>query len=280
MTPARRLVQIGLPKLAAWLLLAFLFVPILVVIPVSLTDRDYLSLPHDGISLSHYAALVDWRTGWLSSMATSLGIALATSVVATAVAAAYAIGAWAYVGRWPSLLRVVLLSPLIVPPIIYAVGMVKLWSRFGLLDSWIGVTIVHVMLAMPLAVLAIGASLSNFDPRMVQAARSLGARPPTIIFGVILPNLGPGVAAGAILAFITSWDEITVTLFITGRRIVTLPRRIWTSIADSVDPALAAIASALLLATLLALLIRLLVSERWASPTRRNPKDTAKGTPS
>ncbi|MBN9017819.1 MAG: ABC transporter permease [Rhizobiales bacterium] len=280
MSPARRLVQIGLPKLGAWLLLAFLFVPILVVIPVSLTDRDYLSLPQDGVSLAHYAALLDWRAGWLSSMATSLGIALASSVLATAVAAAYAIGAFAYVGRWPSLLRVVLLSPLIVPPIIYAVGMVKLWSRFGLLDSWIGVTIVHVMLAIPLAVLAIGASLSNLDPRMVQAARSLGARPPTIFLRVILPNLGSGISAGAILAFITSWDEITVTLFITGRRIVTLPRRIWTSIADSVDPALAAIASALLLATLLALLIRLFVFERGGSLSRSNPKNAAKGTSS
>jgi putative spermidine/putrescine transport system permease protein len=268
MTPARRLVQIGLPKFFAWVLLAFLFVPILVVIPVSLTDRDYLSLPQDGVSLSHYASLLDWRAGWLASMGTSLMIALVSSLLATTVAAAFAIGAWVYVGRWPSMLRVVLLSPLIVPPIIYAVGMMKLWSRFGLLDSWIGVTIVHVMLAIPLAVLAIGASLSNLDPRMVQAARSLGARPPTIFLRVIVPNLASGIGAGAVLAFITSWDEITVTLFITGRHIVTLPRRIWTSIADSVDPALAAIASVLLLVTLLALLVRVLFFDRGHAPSR------------
>jgi putative spermidine/putrescine transport system permease protein len=256
-----------LPKAAAWLILAFLFVPVLVVIPVALTDRDYLSLPAETISFQHFAALANWRAGWLPSILTSLGIALASSIVATAVAAAFAIGAWVYVGRWPSLLRVILLSPLIIPPIIYAVGMVRLWSKFGLLDTWLGVTIVHVILAMPLAVLAIGASLSNLDPRLVQAARSLGARPPTVFGKVILPNILPGTIAGAVLAFIVSWDEITVTLFITSRRLVTLPRKIWTSIADAVDPALAAIATVMLVATIVALILRMTVWER-ASRTR------------
>ena len=263
----RTLLERTLPKAAAWLILAFLFVPVLVVIPVALTDRDYLSLPAETISFQHFAALANWRAGWLPSILTSLGIALASSIVATAVAAAFAIGAWVYVGRWPSLLRVILLSPLIIPPIIYAVGMVRLWSKFGLLDTWLGVTIVHVILAMPLAVLAIGASLSNLDPRLVQAARSLGARPPTVFGKVILPNILPGTIAGAVLAFIVSWDEITVTLFITSRRLVTLPRKIWTSIADAVDPALAAIATVMLVATIVALILRMTVWER-ASRTR------------
>lgn len=268
MTPGWTVIQRHLPRIVAWLLLAFLFLPVLVVIPVSLTDRDYLSLPKDGLSLAHFQSLLNWRAGWLPSILTSLGIAIASSIVATAVAVAFSIGAWVQVGRWPTLLRLVLLSPLVVPPIIYAVGMVRLWSRLGLLDTWIGVTIVHVVLAMPLAVLAIGASLANLDPRLVQAARSLGARPPTIFFKVILPNILPGVLAGAVLAFITSWDEITVTLFITSRKIVTLPRQIWTSIADSVDPALAAIAAVMLGLTIIGLLFRMLV---W---DRRRPSNT------
>ena len=263
----RAFVEKTIPKAFAWLLLAFLFVPVLVVIPVSLTDRDYLSLPKDGLSMVHFQSLLNWRAGWMPSILTSLGIAVASSIVATAVSTAYAIGAWVYIGRWPSLLRVILLSPLIVPPIIYAVGMVRMWSKLSLLDTWIGVTIVHVVLAMPLAVLAIGTSLANLDPRLVQAARSLGARPPTIFAKVILPNILPGVFAGAVLAFISSWDEITVTLFITSRRIVTLPRQIWTSIADSVDPALAAIAAVMLIVTILGLLARMLFWDRRATST-------------
>jgi putative spermidine/putrescine transport system permease protein len=150
---------------------------------------------------------------------------------------------------------VLLLSPLIVPPIIYAVGIFKLWAWFDLLDSYTGVTIVHIVLSLPFSVLAIGASLSHLDPRLIQAARSLGARPPTVYFRVVLPNIIPGVVAGAIFSFISSWDEITVTLFITSRHVVTLPRRIWTSIADSVDPALAVVATVALAITVIVLLV-------------------------
>ncbi|PDQ17930.1 ABC transporter permease [Mesorhizobium sanjuanii] len=258
----RRIIEVGLPRLLAWCLLGFLFVPILVVIPVALTDRDYLSLPQDGVSMQHFAALADWSKGWLPSMLTSAGIALACAAIATALGVAFAVGAWAAGGWWPSLMRILLLSPMIVPPIIYAVGMVKLWARLSLLDSYTGVILVHVVLALPLTVLAIGASLSNLDQRLVQAARSLGARPMTVFGKVILPNIIPGVAAGALLAFVASWDEITVTLFITGRAVVTLPRRIWTSIQDAVDPALAAIATVLLVITVLALVARALIEHR------------------
>jgi putative spermidine/putrescine transport system permease protein len=260
---ARR--TLAAPRWLAWLLLAFLFVPILVVVPISLTDRDYLSLPEAGLSLRHYASLLDWRAGWLSSMLTSLVIALVASAISIALAAAFAIGAWSIDGWWPSLVRVVLLAPLVVPPIVYAVGIFRMWARFGLLDTYLGVIIVHVVLCLPFAVLAVGASLANLDPRILQAARSLGARPATVFLRVVLPNIKPGLAAGALFAFITSWDEITVTLFITSRAVVTLPRRIWTSIEDSIDPALAAIASVMLAVTVLALVSRLAWFDRPAS---------------
>jgi putative spermidine/putrescine transport system permease protein len=237
-----------------WLLLGFLFLPMLVVVPVALTDREYLSLPEHALSLRHFASLLDWETGWLPSILASLVIALIATAISVAAAAAYAMGAWSLSGWWPSLSRVVLLAPLIVPPIVYAVGIFKMWAWLDLLDSYTGVTIVHIVLCLPFSVLAISASLSHLDPRLIQAARSLGARPPTVFFRVILPGILPGIAAGGIFSFITSWDEITVTLFITSRAVVTLPRRIWTSIADSVDPALAAVATGVLVITVIVLL--------------------------
>jgi putative spermidine/putrescine transport system permease protein len=246
----------GLPSSGfAWILLAFLFLPVLIVVPVALTDRKYLSLPENGLSLQHFASLLNWETGWLPSMLLSLIIAGVATVISVAAAAIYAMGAWSLRGWWPSLTRVLLLSPLVVPPIIYAVGIFKLWAWLDLLDSYTGVTIVHVVLCLPFSVLAIGASLSHLDPRLIQAARSLGARPPTVYFRIVLPNIMPGVAAGAIFSFVSSWDEITVTLFITSRHVVTLPRRIWTSIADSVDPALAAVATLALAVTVIVLLL-------------------------
>ena len=245
-------------------LLGFLFLPMLVVIPVALTDRDYLSLPEHGLSLAHFAAILSPDAGWLSSIGTSLAIAILAAVCATSAGTAYAMGVWTMTGWWPALTRVLLLAPLIVPPIVYAVGIFRLWARLDLLDTGLGVTLVHIVLCLPFTILAVGSALSNLNPTLVQAARSLGARPPTVFFRVILPNIRLGVAAGAVFAFITSWDEITVTLFITARGVVTLPRRIWTGVTDAVDPALAAIASLMLLVTALALLIRLI----WVHPAR------------
>ncbi len=248
----RRLRQL-LPWAATWLLLVFLFLPLLVVLPVALTDRDYLSLPQHGISWTHFAALLDWDNGWLPSILTSAVVGLISSALATALGASFAVGAWAAGGWWPSTMRLLLLSPLIVPPMIYTVAMVRLWSRLALLDTYPGVILVHVVLSLPLVVLAVSASLANLDPRLVQAARSLGARPLRVVARVIFPNILSGITAAALLAFVVSWDEITVTLFITARSVVTLPRRIWTSIAEAVDPALAAIATVLLFVTVIIL---------------------------
>ncbi len=245
-----------------WLLLLFLFLPILVVIPVSITDKSYLSLPVDGVSFEHYRSLVDPGRGWVPSFRNSIVAAIGTAIIATAIASAFAVGAWIRAGWWPSSIRLLMLSPLIVPPIIYAVGAVRLLSKMSMLDTFWGVLVVHVVLSLPMAFLAIAASLSNLDNRIVTAARSLGARPATIFGRVILPNIAPGLAAGAFLAFITSWDEITVTLFITARHFVTLPRRIYTSITDSIDPALAAIAAVLLLSTMTVLIAQSLLSKR------------------
>ena len=260
----RWIIAIVFGRVFPWLLLAFLFVPVLVVIPVALTDKDYLALPEHGLSLAHFASLLAPESGWLASIGTSLAIATIASIVTTAAGAAYAMGAWTMTGWWPALTRIVLMAPLIVPPIVYAVGIFRLWARLDLLDTPLGVLLVHIALCLPFTILPIGASLANLPPSIVQAARSLGARPPAVFWRVVLPNIRLGIAAAALLAFITSWDEITVTLFISSRHVVTLPRRIWTSIADSVDPALAAIASVILFATVAALIGRLAFGRQTA----------------
>lgn len=245
-------------RLLPWAVLLFLFVPMLVVIPVSLTDREYLSLPDQGLSIRHYETLLSPQASWLASIGTSAWIAIVAAAVATGLGAAYSMGAWSMRGAWPTLTRVLLLAPMIVPPIVFAVGIFRVYAWLGLLDHPLGVVIVHIVLCIPFSVLAIGASLANLDPRLVQAARSLGAKPPTVFWRVILPNLLPGLMASAVFAFITSWDEITVTLFITSRAVVTLPRQIWTGIADNVDPVIAAVGAVILIVTMVALVLRLL----------------------
>ncbi|WP_414899475.1 ABC transporter permease [Rhizobium cremeum] len=263
---ARRRSASALNRILVGLMLAFLILPVLVVIPVALTDRDYLSLPEHGLSLRHFLSVFDWDAGWLPSMLTSLAIGLVASFFATVLGTAYAVGAWSLNGWWPSTTRMLILSPIIIPPIIYAVGIFKLWARLHMLDTVIGVVIVHIILCLPFVILAMGSTLSNLDPRMVQAARSLGARPGTVFFRIVAPHIWPGVLSAAIFAFITSWDEITVTLFITSRTVITLPRRIWTSIADNVDPALAAVASLMLIVVSLGIIAHTWLANRQLPP--------------
>ncbi len=204
-----------------WLLLLFLFLPVLVVIPVSITDKSYLSPPVDGVSLEHYAcahrpgAALACRASAIRSSA-----AIATSVKATAIAAAFAVGAWISRLRGRPWRGVLMLSPLIVPPIIYAVGVVRVLSSMSMLDTLWGVLVVHVVPSLPMAFLAIAASLSNLDSRMVMAARSLGARPMTIFGRVIPPNIAPWPRRRRLPRLHHVVDEITVTLFITARRFV------------------------------------------------------------
>jgi putative spermidine/putrescine transport system permease protein len=159
-----------------------------------------------------------------------------------------------------------LLAPMILPPIVYAVGLFRLWAELRMLDGYPGTIIAHTVLALPFVVITVATSLSALDPRIEFAARSLGASPMQAVRRVILPNILPGMAAGGLFAFVTSWDEIVVTLFITARRVVTLPRKIWEGVIDAIDPRIAAVGTLLILFTLVLLAIDRAIAGRRRSP--------------
>jgi putative spermidine/putrescine transport system permease protein len=237
----------------AWALLGFLVLPALVALPVSLTPKRYLSLPDGSISFEHYADLLT-SGDWLSSAAQSFVIALAAATLSTAAGTLCAISLWRTASRSSEMIRAFLLMPLIIPPIISAMAFYRAWVRLGLLDSYTGVILAHAILAAPVVLLTVSASLAHFDPRLEQASRSLGASLATTVRRVILPGIRPGVLAGAIFAFILSWDEVVVALFIARFRIFTLPRRMWDGIRENTDPAVAAAAVILIAITSLAML--------------------------
>ncbi len=245
---------LSLPRVVAWLTTSFLVLPLLVVIPVSFTPERYLSFPRTAWSLRHYEALLAGR--WLSSLGDSLLVACFASLLALVLGSAFAIGLWRLAGPVPRALRLLALGPMIVPAIVHAVAFYRAWARLGLLDTYLGLVLVHGMKGMPFVLLSVSASIANLDPRIEQAARSLGASPFVAVWRAVLPNLKPGLVAGAVFAFVTSWDEIIVALFITSRAVYTLPRRIWDGLFDNVDPAIAALASILVTVTAAALLAR------------------------
>ncbi|HVI87401.1 MAG TPA: ABC transporter permease [Dongiaceae bacterium] len=250
-------------KTLGWLGALFLLLPSFVIIPVSFTTHHYLSLPDEGLSLQHYQNLFS-NPLWLGAIGQSLLIAVFSSLLAVVAGTMGAIGLWRLSSRFSDALRNLLLLPLIVPPIISALAFYKAWVKLGLLDSYAGIVIAHAILAVPYVIITVTTSLSNFDPKLEQAARNLGASAWTAMRLVIVPVIRPGILSGAVLAFLASWDEIVVTLFISSQRIMTLPKAIWNGIRDNIDPTVAAVGSLVILVTLIATCWRLIQQSREA----------------
>lgn len=246
---ARRLV-----RRFAWILLAFLIAPVLIAIPVSLTRETYLTLPWSGLSLRHYSAIFT-SPAWISSFLQSIGIGLASTAIATMLGTLSAIGLWRVSSMWGELVRAILLLPLVIPSIIAAMLLYREFVPLGLIDTYVGLILAHGVLASPFVLITVSTSLAGFNRSLDQASRSLGASPTQTMFRVIFPSIKPGILAGVVFAFIASWDELVVTLFISKFAIYTLPRRMWNGIRENTDPTVAAAAVVLLGVTLLAFVI-------------------------
>jgi putative spermidine/putrescine transport system permease protein len=250
---------------AAWLVLGFLVLPALVALPVSFTPKRFLSLPDSTLSLRHYQSLLE-SDAWLSSALQSLAIALSASAIATTLGTLCAVGLWRLSSRLGEILRAVLLLPLIIPAIISAMAFYRTFVKLGLIDTYLGMILAHAILASPMVLITVSAALANFDVRLEQASRNLGASVATTLRRVILPSIRPGMLAGAIFAFILSWDEVVVALFIAKFRIFTLPRRMWDGIRENTDPAVAAAAVVLIAITLLAMSLSARLAGRKGQP--------------
>jgi len=231
-----------LPAMVVGLILLFLVLPILVVMVVSFSSETYLTFPPPAFGLRWYNAYFA-SDDWLQSTWLSLRVAAAVVVLATFFGTLAAIG----IPRLPSALRILasalILSPLIVPVIIVAIGIYYSFARYGLVGSPTGLILAHTCLAIPFVVTSVGANLAGIDPRLEQAALSLGATPSGTFLQITLPLIRPGILVGALFAFITSFDELVVALFISGSGAVTLPRRMWDDLLFQIEPTIAAVST-------------------------------------
>jgi len=248
---------------ANWLVLALLILPMTVVLPVSLTDKTYLSLPEHGLSLQHYARLFS-SSEWLASFGQSAVIGVLSTLLAVIAGGLATVGCWQLGTGLATPVRVLLLLPLIVPSVVYALGIYRLFIDLDLLDTYLGVILAHAVTGIPYVVITTSASLTSFDPALLRAARGLGATRLQALRKILLPNIAPGIASGAILAFIHSWDEIVVVLFVASRSITTVPRRIWDGINDQLDPIIAAVATVMVLVSMLLLVLKQVASRKGA----------------
>lgn len=241
------------------LVLLFLFLPIVVVVPMSFSAASSLTFPPTELSLRWYQSFFQ-DVRWLAAMRTSLLVALLSSLLALLLGsvAAYGLARGRFMGR--GLIDANFMAPMIVPPVITAVALYIVFAKVGLLGTLPGLVLGHTLLGVPYVVLIMSVAIRSFDVRIEQVTLTLGASWATMFRRVLLPNLLPSAFAAWIFAFITSFDEVIVTLFVAGAY-NTIPKRMFNELVLQINPTITAIATlliafSLVLLTLFALLMR------------------------
>ncbi len=231
------------------LIFFFLIFPILVIIPLSFNAENFftftkamLALDPAGYSFKHYH---DFFTNpdWQQALTNSFMIAPVATILATSFGTLAAIGLSQSHVPYRSAIMAVLISPMIVPLIISAAGMYFFYSRIGLQGTYWGVVLAHAALGTPFVIITVTATLVGFDRSLVRAAASMGANPVTTFFKVQMPLIIPGVVSGALFAFITSFDEVVVVLFLGSASQKTLPWQMFTGLREQISPTILAVAS-------------------------------------
>lgn len=230
----------------------FLILPTLIVAPISFTETDFITFPPHGFSMRWYAEFFQ-RPEWRNALVTSAVAAVLTTVLATVLGTMIALGLAGLSRRVGRAVSFFFLLPMIVPTIITAAALYTPFARMGLIATIPGIVLAHTILALPFVVINVSAILQKLDWRVVNAARSLGASPAAAFRRVTLPILAPGIAAGAVFAFLTSFDEVVVSLFISGAGATTLPVQMWSGIRFEISPIVSAASCLLLLVSCLLL---------------------------
>lgn len=236
------------------LVLAFLLLPILVVIPLSFSASSFLVYPMPGWSLQWYHNLFT-SDEWARAAKNSFIVAPSATAIATALGTLTAVGLARVQFAGKGLLMSLLIAPMVVPIVVVGVATYLFFAQIGLSDSYTGLIIVHAALGAPFVVTTVLATLQGFNFNLVRASLACGASPLETFFRVTLPVIAPGVISGALFAFATSFDEVVVTLFLAGPEQVTLPRQMFTGIRENINPTIAAVATLLTIFTTALMLV-------------------------
>ncbi|WP_439528469.1 ABC transporter permease [Pannonibacter sp.] len=255
-------------RLLCGLIFFFLVFPILVIIPLSFNAQDFftftpemLALDPAGYSTKHYG---DFFTNpdWQKALQNSFMIAPTATLLATVLGTLAAIGLSQPHVPFRSVIMAILISPMIVPLIIAAAGMYFFYSRIGLQGTYWGVVMAHAVLGTPFVIITVTATLVGFDNSLVRAAASMGAGPITTFFKVQMPLILPGVVSGALFAFITSFDEVVVVLFLGSASQKTLPWQMFIGLREQISPTILAVASIMVVLSVVLLTVLELLRRR------------------
>lgn len=256
-TKTRRRTDGGLGwGLRTWvaLVMGLLILPTVVVIPMSFTDARTFQFPPQGWSLRWYREFFT-SDAWTSAFTTSLRVALVVAVLATVlgIAGAIALSRWNLPGK--EFVRQLVLAPLIIPSVVIAVALYYVFLDWHLTGSFLGFVFAHTVIALPFVVVSVTTSLNGYDRQLSLASASLGANAVTTFLRVTVPLIMPGIASGFVFAFVTSLDEVVISLFLQSPSFETLPVRMYEGVTSDIDPTVAVASTLMVFATLIALLI-------------------------
>jgi putative spermidine/putrescine transport system permease protein len=254
------------PLVMAVIVAMFLIAPMAIIVPMSFSTAVSFEFPPPGYWLGYYVQYFHSAT-WLAATANSFVIALGSMLLTMLVALPAAFGYVRYRFRGKGAFNLIVMLPLIVPGVVSALGYYGFLSRLHLVGTRGGMIIAHSVLSIPVAFLVICAALKGFDSNLERAASSAGAGPLRTFVWVTLPVLRPGLLVGALFAFLHSFNEAVVAIFIAGRDASTLPKKMFESIRLESDPVIAVVATLLTGAVLLGVLVSLLFRQRTAHAT-------------
>ncbi|MER8373158.1 ABC transporter permease [Mesorhizobium sp. M1338] len=235
------------------LVAGFLLLPVVFIVLLSFGSSRWLAFPPPGWTLKWYQELFA-DPAWLEAALTSARIATMTAILAVAIGllASFALVRGQFRGR--EILRGLLLTPMVLPVVVFAIAIYAFFLRLGLGGTTIGFVIAHTVLALPFAIIPIATALEGFDKSIEDAAIVCGASPLEAKLRITLPSIRIGIFSAAIFAFLASWDEVVVAIFMASPTLQTLPVKIWGSLRSDLSPVVAA-ASSLLVGLTLALMV-------------------------
>ena len=248
----------------------FLVAPLFVIIPLSFNAEQYIHFSDDMLALKPEAFSLRWyedmiygtKNPWGLAFRNSLIIAFFATLGATALGTLAALGLSSRFMPYKGLIMGVLISPMIVPLIISGSALFFFLSDVGLSSSFPGIIIAHIVLGTPFVVITVTATLSGFDHSITRAASSLGSTPWNTFFKIILPLITPGVVSGALFAFVTSFDEVVVVLFLAGPGQTTIPIQMWTGLREQLSPTILSVATCLIIGSVIILVLMELLRRR------------------
>ena len=243
-------------RILCGLIFFFLIFPLIVIVPLSFNSvpfftftKEMLALDPAGYSLKWYEDFFS-NLNWQGAVRNSVIIAFFATMLSTTLGTLAALGLSRPTMPAKTLIMSLLISPMIVPLIISAAGMFFFYSRIGLQGTHLGVILAHAALGTPFVVITVTATLVGFDNSLIRASSSLGASPTTTFFKVIVPLILPGVISGALFAFITSFDEVVVVLFVGSFRQRTIPWQMFSGIREHISPTILAVATILVIVSI------------------------------